>query len=498
MMGKLQEEFMHNDCTIFNNEDVIIAINMLKLDKAAGFDSLKAESIKFAYPMIIDVLRVLFNACCKHGCVPNGFCLGRIVPVPKKSNVCGSFGDFRPVTTVSVIAKVFEYCLVNRLSVYKRLHDLQFGFTRGGGCDKALLVFRSVVEYFNDYGSTVYVSALDLTKAYDRLNQCILVLKLYELGVPRDIVMLFLFWFRHLCAAVVWENVKSVVFYVKSGVRQGGVCSCWLFNIYVNELIIKLEESGLGCYLHGVYAGCILYADDILLLSGSLIKLQLMLDLCYSFGYDNDLTFNAKKSAFLAFGVLFEKASGVDMFIGGERINWVTECNYLGVNVCSGRKFRTNCEDRRRKFCVAANSIMSHNLLSEECFMYVLRTQCIPILTYGAGVWRCNSEALRGIGVTFNNAVRKVFHYRKFESVKDILRGFGILPMDLYIKRVRLVLLFDCLKSERNIVKLCAACNLECEDVINECEELGLFMSGVCKNEVKFAVWNSFVSIVGW
>ncbi len=84
---------------------------------------------------------------------------------------------------------------------------------------------------------------------------------------------------------------------------------------------------------------------------GLLVKLKLMLDLCYDFGYENDdLTFNAKNSAFLTFGVLFEKASGVDMFIGGERINWVTVCNYLGVNVCSGRKLCTSYEDRRQ-FC---------------------------------------------------------------------------------------------------------------------------------------------------
>ncbi len=41
--------------------------------------------------------------------------------------------------------------------------------------------------------------------------------------------------------------------------------------------------------------------------------------------------------------------------------------------------------------------------------MYVLRTQCIPILTYGAEVWRCINEFLGGIGVTFNNVVERYF-----------------------------------------------------------------------------------------
>ena len=54
---------------------------------------------------------------------------------------------------------------MNRLEGCFDLHELQFGFTRGVRCDNALLVFKSVVEYFNLYGSTVFAAALDLSKA---------------------------------------------------------------------------------------------------------------------------------------------------------------------------------------------------------------------------------------------------------------------------------------------------------------------------------------------
>ena len=149
--------------------------------------------------------------------------------------MCGKFTDYRPVTTVSVIAKIFEYFIVKRLYMNVKLHDLQFGFTKGDGCDKALLVFKTVVEYFNKHGSTAYVYALDITKAYNRLNKCMLILKLYDISIPRDIIMILLFWFKNLSAAVVWGNVKSSVFSIKSGERQCGVCSCLLFNLYINE-----------------------------------------------------------------------------------------------------------------------------------------------------------------------------------------------------------------------------------------------------------------------
>ena len=81
------------------------------------------------------VIILLFNHCVR---VPLSFCVGQIVPVPKKERVCGKFTDYRPVTNVLVSAKVFEYCIVKRLYMYIKLHDLQFGFTKGVGCDKAL------------------------------------------------------------------------------------------------------------------------------------------------------------------------------------------------------------------------------------------------------------------------------------------------------------------------------------------------------------------------
>ena len=115
---------------------------------------------------------------------------------------------------------------------------------------KDLLVFKTAVKYYNNHGSKVFVAALDLTKTCDRLNQSITILKLYYIGVPRDIVMTFVFWFQHFCL----EWFLFSMFNTKSSVRQGGVCSGWLFNLCTNELISKFEDSGLECRLglHGI------------------------------------------------------------------------------------------------------------------------------------------------------------------------------------------------------------------------------------------------------
>ena len=113
-------------------------------------------------------------------------------------------------------------------------------------------------------------------------------------------------------------------------------------------------------------------------------------------------------------------------------------------------------------------------------------------------VWKCKNEQLCKLGLSFNNAVRKVFCYSRFESVKGILQGFCMLPLDLYIDRMRvyyccmivwrvkgvLLLLYDCLKSER--IECCYCCM-----IVWRVKEVLLLLYDCLKSErsVVIVVW---------
>jgi len=96
--------------------------------------------------------------------------------------------------------------------------------------------------------------------------------------------------------------VCSYVFQLHSGVRQGGVLSPVLFGVYVNSLIDALISSVLGCHVAGVHVGCVIYADDLLLMSGSLHNLQLVIDICCSEIEELDLVFNPNKYQVIRIG----------------------------------------------------------------------------------------------------------------------------------------------------------------------------------------------------
>ena len=66
-----------------------------------------------------------------------------------------------------------------------------------------------------------------------------------------------------------WVGVLSQQFSMRNAVREGSMISPLLFSLYINDLIIVLRSQGYGCYLDDKFVGCLLFADDILLLSAS-------------------------------------------------------------------------------------------------------------------------------------------------------------------------------------------------------------------------------------
>ena len=121
----------NDKCTSFTHADIKIAIDKLKCSKSAGLDGLCAEHVKYAHSKLINLLILLFNNFCKHGFVPTNFCSGKITPIPKKQ-CSNKFQDYRPVSSINIISKIFEYCILYKIEGFVNIDELQFGFTQGG------------------------------------------------------------------------------------------------------------------------------------------------------------------------------------------------------------------------------------------------------------------------------------------------------------------------------------------------------------------------------
>ena len=103
--------------------------------------------------------------------------------------------------------------------------------------------------------------------------------------------------------------------------RRGGILSPALFNLFINVFIERLKESRYGCIINRNFMRCILYADDIILLSASIDGLQKMLNVCTTVATEIHLTFNCNKSACLAFGPN-RRNPVTDMCFSSSSVGW--------------------------------------------------------------------------------------------------------------------------------------------------------------------------------
>ena len=107
--------------------------------------------------------------------------------------------------------------------------------------------------------SNVYSCLLDASKAFDKVHYGKLFRILLDKKVPFCIIRLLLDSYIRQQARVLWNNCNSRYFNVGDGVKQGGVLSPILFNLYIDRLLIRLQKSGVGCHMNNIYMGaCII------------------------------------------------------------------------------------------------------------------------------------------------------------------------------------------------------------------------------------------------
>jgi len=292
-------------------------------------------------------LCILFNALLSHSFVPSDFCKGIIVPLLKSKHGDATQLDlYRGITLSPVLSKLFEMVLLHLFEEFLVSDDLQFGFKKRSSCSHALLAFSESIKYFTSNRNKVYAAFLDASKAFDKVLHNCLFVKLLRKNVPVCLVLLLRSWYSQLQCVVRRQNNYGDSFQVLCGVRQRGVLSPYLFALYIDDLIDSLRLSEYGLYVSQLFIGCLLYADDIVLLSPSCFGLRHLVSICEHFGRYWDIKFNHLKSQLTTFG---GSNPNVNINMNSSTIPWVNKVKYLGVYFLSNSG-KTDLTDTMRRF----------------------------------------------------------------------------------------------------------------------------------------------------
>ena len=155
--------------------------------------------------------------------------------------------------------------------------------------------------------------------------------------------------------------------------------------------------------------------------------LQEMIDIAVAFCRKNCLSFNTKKTKVLVFGKHYDR---IDEFcplkINGDEVDYAEAWKYLGFHLKSGKKCSFCPEGELRSFHRSSNCILrSLKRPNEAVLMHLLYSNCVSILTHGSAVKEFSQRDFMKCNTAVNNAIRLIFSYRRWESIRVLREQFG-------------------------------------------------------------------------
>ncbi|XP_055371582.1 uncharacterized protein LOC129605695 [Condylostylus longicornis] len=214
----------------------------LKSSNSKSSDLLSSNVLKEISFLIVDVLCHIFNSSVYTGNFPNDLKTAVVIPLFKKGNTLDP-GNYRPISILSPLSKVFEkamkHRILNFLNKTNFFSNNQFGFRKGKCTEDALLKFCTEICDGLNAGNTCAAIFIDIAKAFDTVQHSLLLHKLFNAGFRGFVLNWFESFISNRKQKVRVGNSYSGVTNVNMGVPQGSVLGPILFLVFINSLLIQ-------------------------------------------------------------------------------------------------------------------------------------------------------------------------------------------------------------------------------------------------------------------
>ncbi|GFS13568.1 RNA-directed DNA polymerase from mobile element jockey-like protein [Elysia marginata] len=227
-------------------EETITAIGQLKSHKAAGIDGIPPEIWKMGGIVLHSKLHELLVCCWEQGNLPQDLRDAVVITLYKNKGEKSDCSNYRGITLLSIAGKVLARILLNRLVstiAEENLPESQCGFRSNRGTTDMVFVLRQLEEKCREQNKGLYITFVDLTKAFDTVSRTGLWRILEWLGCPPKFLQMVIQLHQNQQGHVRLNGDVSEPFPISNGVKQGCVLAPTLFSIFFSKMIEQATED---------------------------------------------------------------------------------------------------------------------------------------------------------------------------------------------------------------------------------------------------------------
>ena len=427
---------------MITGEELDEASYVLRRDKSSGYDSLSNEMIKCLLETNPDLLVKLFNSVFHSNTKIEQWTMGIIAPIWKSGPKMDP-SNYRGISLLSCLGKLYTAILNRRLMEYAITNNIlkpeALGFVAGNRTSDAHLIIHSLIQrYCHQQNEKIYSCFVDFSKAFDTIPRDLLFQKLLNYGINGKFFnnIKTLYTNDNCCIKV--GNKLTESFLANQGVKQGCILSPLLFNLFIADIVerfgtencrpLKIDESQ--------NLSCLLWADDIILLSHSEEGLRYMLSALSSYVDENGMSINTKKTKCMIFNKTGKYIRRSYPLKNGT-IETTNSYKYLGFIFTPSGEIVSGLRDLRDRALRAYHKLkhkMGHHFRLHPLTTISLFDSLIkPILLYSSDFWGClkipNNNPIENMYMKFCKALLGV---QKQTSNTGVLLELGAVPIMFY------------------------------------------------------------------
>lgn len=443
----------HNIHTFFlqptSPQEVISIVKSFK-SKPCNVDSIPNYIYKHIVEIFAGIISNLINESFISGKFPQKFKTGRVIALHKKGSK-NIKSNYRPISTIHTLGKVFEKSMYDRLFTFTNkfnlISDKQYGFRRSFSTSDSLLNFTNAIYNSLNSKSNAVAVSLDYQKAFDCLNHEILIRKLHKLGIrgiPLD-------WFKSYLynrnQFVVVNGHSSSLTNITTGCPQGSVLSSLIFLLYIDDMhrctpnlhFTHYADDTLVYYMHDSFQSL----SNIL--NSGLNDISIWLK-C------NKLLLNTDKSNYLIFSNK-KSIPDLNIKIDNTNIERVKSIKFLGVIIDEKISFAEHIQQTKTKISRAAGIMYKLSTVVPTTTLKCLYSSLVySHLTYGVEVWGGSSSSRVSRIISIQNKCVSLLSTSAHASLPEVYKQNNLMTFDNIHKFFTLVKFHKYLQKGNAIV----------------------------------------------